>query len=50
VSPNAIEGAQMPILIPLKRMGSAQELAPASKGSNYVTGIDLQVDGGIAQI
>jgi NAD(P)-dependent dehydrogenase (short-subunit alcohol dehydrogenase family) len=40
---------------PLKRMGAPEELAAAafflaSDESSYVTGIDLQVDGGMAQI
>ena len=42
-------------LTPLKRMGSPAELAAAafflaSDESSYVTGIDLQVDGGMAQV
>ncbi len=42
-------------LTPLKRMGMPEELAAAafflaSDESSYVTGIDLQVDGGMAQI
>jgi NAD(P)-dependent dehydrogenase (short-subunit alcohol dehydrogenase family) len=40
---------------PLKRMGQPEELAAAafflaSSESSYITGIDLQVDGGMAQI
>jgi len=42
-------------MVPLKRIGSPEELASAafflaSDESNYITGIDLQVDGGMAQI
>jgi len=42
-------------LTPMKRMGTPDELAAAafflaSDESSYVTGIDLQVDGGMAQI
>jgi NAD(P)-dependent dehydrogenase (short-subunit alcohol dehydrogenase family) len=42
-------------LTPLKRMGTPEELASAafflaSNESTYVTGIDLQVDGGMAQV
>jgi NAD(P)-dependent dehydrogenase (short-subunit alcohol dehydrogenase family) len=42
-------------LTPMKRMGAPEELAAAafflaSDESSYVTGIDLQVDGGMAQI
>jgi len=42
-------------LTPMKRMGSSEELASAafflaSDESSYVTGIDLQVDGGMAQV
>lgn len=42
-------------LTPLRRMGTPEELASAafflaSDESSYVTGIDLQVDGGMAQI
>jgi NAD(P)-dependent dehydrogenase (short-subunit alcohol dehydrogenase family) len=42
-------------LTPLKRMGTPDELASAafflaSDESGYVTGIDLQVDGGMAQV
>lgn len=42
-------------LTPLKRMGSPDELANAafflaSDESSYITGIDLQVDGGMAQV
>lgn len=42
-------------LTPLKRMGTPDELAAAafflaSDESSYVTGVDLQVDGGMAQV
>ena len=41
--------------VPMKRMGSADEIAKvvaflASDDSSYITGVDLDVDGGMAQI
>jgi NAD(P)-dependent dehydrogenase (short-subunit alcohol dehydrogenase family) len=45
----------MPIMVPMGRMGSGEEIAKtvlylASDDSSYVTGIDLSVDGGMAQV
>jgi NAD(P)-dependent dehydrogenase (short-subunit alcohol dehydrogenase family) len=42
-------------LVPLGRIGTADEIAKAavflaSDDSSFVTGIDLQVDGGLAQV
>jgi NAD(P)-dependent dehydrogenase (short-subunit alcohol dehydrogenase family) len=42
-------------MTPLRRLGLPEELAAgayflASDGSSYVTGIDLPIDGGLAQV